>query len=282
MGRHTAAQLAVHLKQVGDRFELTDCRLHGITTDNASSNHLMTWELQSTLENSGIVWPALRNHIPPITHVIQLALGSFMSSLGVKGHSKSWEAHERNQQFGENKCIHMGKSQRLQNEGNAIVNKVSAMRPGLAEIIETVCIWTYCESSQTNLHMAENACCIDYDEAWSSTQVHWLPHSQGPVAVLLIMNVQTLCNSTLKLHKHAHQLREFTHVWLMNPTFSHYRPLFTTHDEWTIIKYVMGVSKPFRYWTLWMSKRHTLSLHYIITVYNDMFDHLDGIMRDLA
>jgi hypothetical protein len=31
-----------------------------------------------------------------------------------------------------------------------------------------------------------------------------------------------------------------------------------------------------------MSKRHTVTLHYVITVYNDMFDHMDGMMRALA
>jgi hypothetical protein len=98
----------------------------------------MTRELQSTLEASGIDWPALRNHIPCMAHVIQLALGAFMSSLGVKGLTKSWEAHERDQQFGENESIAIGKSQRLRKEGNARINKVSAMRSGLAKIIEKV------------------------------------------------------------------------------------------------------------------------------------------------
>jgi hypothetical protein len=121
-----------------DHFELTDGRLLGITTDNASSNDSMTRELQSTLEVSGIEWPALRNHIPCMAHVIQLALGAFMSNLGVKGHTKSWEAHERDHQFGENESIDIGKSQRLRKEGNARINKVLAMRPGLAKIIEKV------------------------------------------------------------------------------------------------------------------------------------------------
>jgi len=107
-------------------------------TDNASSNYSMTRELQSTLDASGIEWPALRNHIPWMAHVIQLALGAFMSSLGVKGHTKSWEAHQRDQQFGENESINIGKSQRLRTEGNARINKVSAMRPGLAKKIEKV------------------------------------------------------------------------------------------------------------------------------------------------
>jgi len=100
----------------------------------------MTGKLQSTLEASGIEWPALRNHIPCIAHIIQLALGAYMSSIGVKGRTKSWEAHERDQQFGENESIDIGKRQRLRKEGNARINKVLGMRPGLAKIIEKVCI----------------------------------------------------------------------------------------------------------------------------------------------
>jgi len=44
----------------------------------------------------------------------------------------------------------------------------------------------------------------------------------------------------------------------------------------------MEVLRPFRFWTLWMSKRHTVTLHHIITVHNDMFNHMDGVMRALA
>jgi hypothetical protein len=73
-----------------------------------------------------------------MAHVIQLALGAFRSSLGVKGRTKSWKAHEDAQQFGENESIDIRKSQRLRKEGNAIINKVSAMRPGLAKITEKV------------------------------------------------------------------------------------------------------------------------------------------------
>jgi hypothetical protein len=91
--------LAVHLNNVLYHFELTDGQLLAITTDNASSNYSLTYELQSTLEASGIEWPALRNHIPCMVHVIQLALGALMSSLSIKDHTKSWEAHERDQQF---------------------------------------------------------------------------------------------------------------------------------------------------------------------------------------
>ena len=118
------------MKEVLDCFELTECHLLGITTDNTSSNYVMTRQLQTRLEASGIEWPALRNNVPCMAHVMQLALGAFMSSLGVKGRTKSLEAHERDQQFGENESTDIGKSQRLQKEGNARINKLSAMRPG--------------------------------------------------------------------------------------------------------------------------------------------------------
>jgi hypothetical protein len=96
------------------------------------------------------------------------------------------------------------------------------------------------------------------------------------------MDVKTRWNSTLELLERAYQLREFTREWLKNPKYSDYQPLFTTQDEWTIVKYVMEVLRRFRYWTLWMSKRHTVTLHRVITVYNDMFDHTDGVMRALV
>jgi len=101
------------LKEGLDCFELTDDRLLGFMTHYASSNYSITKELQSTLDASGILWPAMRNHLPSIAHVIQLALGAFPSSLGVKGLTTSWEAHERDQQFGENESTDIGKSQRL-------------------------------------------------------------------------------------------------------------------------------------------------------------------------
>ena len=31
-----------------------------------------------------------------------------------------------------------------------------------------------------------------------------------------------------------------------------------------------------------MSKRHTVTLHHVITLYNDTFDHMDGVLRALA
>ena len=44
----------------------------------------------------------------------------------------------------------------------------------------------------------------------------------------------------------------------------------------------MEVLRPFQYWTLWLSKRYTITLEHVITVYHEMFDHRDDIMRALA
>jgi hypothetical protein len=102
------------------------------------------------------------------------------------------------------------------------------------------------------------------------------------IAVLPIMDVQARWNSTVQLLERTCRSREFTRKWLHTPKYTEYRPLFSTQDEWTIVKYVMDVFRPFRYWTLWMSKRHTVTSHHVITVSNDMFDHIHGVMPGLA
>ena len=163
-----------------DRSELTDGRLLGITTDNASSNYSMSRELQSKPEATGIEWSALKNHTGCMAHVIQLGLGAFMSSLSVNGRTKSWEVHERDQQSEENESIDIGKSPRLRKEGTARINKVSAMKPGFGKIIEKVRISPYFESSEIDPQRQKNACCIDCADTWSSKRVHSLSKSQSP------------------------------------------------------------------------------------------------------
>jgi hypothetical protein len=73
-----------------------------------------------------------------MVHIIRIALGAFMSRVGVKGRTKSWEVDECNQQFGENTSTDIEKSQRLRKEGNARINKVSAKKPSIVKIIEKV------------------------------------------------------------------------------------------------------------------------------------------------
>jgi len=60
----------------------------------------------------------------------------------------------------------MARSQRLRKEGNAGINKVSAIVPGSAKLIETVHISRYFECPETDSHIAASACCIDYTDTW--------------------------------------------------------------------------------------------------------------------
>jgi len=102
------------------------------------------------------------------------------------------------------------------------------------------------------------------------------------IALLPIIDVMTHWNLTLELLEQTYRLREFTREWLHNPKYREYWSLFATPDGWTILKYVIELLRPIRYSNLWMSNRHTVTLHYVMTVYNDMFDHIAGAMRDLA
>jgi len=95
------------------------------------------------------------------------------------------------------------------------------------------------------------------------------------------MDVKRHWNLTLELLEGAYWLGEFTREWLQHPKYSNSRPLLTTQDEFNIVQYIMEVLRSFQYWTLRMLKRHTVTLLYIITVYNDMVDHLDRIMWSL-
>ena len=191
----------------------------------------MIHELQSTLEASGIEWPALRNHILCMVHVIQLAFSALMSSFGVKGCTKSWEALEHAQHCGENERIDIGKSQRLRKVGSAIINKVSAMIPGLAKIIETVSISWYFESPETNLHIAENACCIDYADTWSSKRVYLLSISESPHCGISNYG----CEDTLKLYTGDTQMglpSMGIHMWGASQIKIHWIPATVHNSRW--------------------------------------------------
>jgi len=131
------------------------------------------------IEASPTEWPALRHHIPCTVHIIQLALGAFINSFGVKGGTKSWEAHERDQYFEENESTDIGKSQRLRKEGNVRIYTVSAMKPGSVKIIEKVCIGRIFESTKTDHCIAANAYTIDYTDTRSSKRVDWLSKNQS-------------------------------------------------------------------------------------------------------
>jgi len=108
------------------------------------------------------------------------------------------------------------------------------------------------------------------------------PNAKVRIAVPPMMELETWWNPTLELLQRAYRSWEFTRQWLKNPKYSDYQPLCTTQDEWTIVRYVMKVWRPFRYSTLWTSQWHTVTPPHIIAVYNDMLDNMEGDLRTLA
>jgi len=120
------------------------------------------------------------------------------------------------------------------------------MKAGLAKIIEKLRISRYFESAETDLHMAEIACCIDYANTWSSEEGHASQNAKVHIVVMMIMDVKTCCNSTQELLECAFRLPQNTYEWLKNPKYSDYRPLFTTQHDLTILQYVMEVLRAFR------------------------------------
>ena len=83
------------------------------------------------------------------------------------------------------------------------------------------------------------------------------------------------CSSTSADYGNSHLSCFLTHK------YTEYQPVFTTRNKWTIGKYVMEVLRRFRYWTLWISNSHSVTLHHIITVFHDIFDHMAIVMRSV-
>jgi len=68
----------------------------------------MTDEIQSTPEASALRWPALRNHIPCMAHVIQFALGVFFSGASVKAKPRLWNPSSEISNLGSKKAQILG------------------------------------------------------------------------------------------------------------------------------------------------------------------------------
>lgn len=49
-----------------------------------------------------------------------------------------------------------------------------------------------------------------------------------------------------------------------------------------MLKYIMDCIRPLPFQTQWMSKRYTVTLHYITTLYNNIADHMDAVILAFA
>lgn len=98
-------------------------------------------------------------------------------------------------------------------------------------------------------------------------------------AVLPVNDVKTRWNSTVVMIQRAYRLRSYITQWVLSEP--QYWPLMITPDEWAMLEYIMTVLEPFQYWTLYMSRRRTVTLHLLVRLYNDMFEHLEHVDKAL-
>jgi len=48
------------------------------------------------------------------------------------------------------------------------------------------------------------------------------------------------------------------------------------------VEYILEVLAPIRFWTLWMSKSHNVTIHRVFEVYQNIFDHIDDQREKLS
>jgi len=217
-----------------------------------------------------------------MVHVIQLALGAFMSILGAKSRTKSLEAHERHQHFEEIESTKIGNGERHRNEGNARIYKVSAMRPGSEMLIEKVRISWYFERPEAECHIADNACCINYADRWSLEQVHPVSKSQCPYC----STSDYKCEDTLELYSGvARACLPITGILTQVTSKANisWIPAAIHNSGWMYDCQVCHGSgddililDPFDFEEAYSQ----IASHYYIE--NDMINHTDGVMRALA
>jgi hypothetical protein len=106
------------------------------------------------------------------------------------------------------------------------------MRPGLAKKIEKVQISWYFESPETDHHIAENACCIDYAYTWWSKRVHWLSKSKS----LHCGTSNYTFEDTLALYTGvtwAALLIMWIHTWVASKSKTQWIPATVHNTKWT-------------------------------------------------
>jgi hypothetical protein len=100
------------------------------------------------------------------------------------------------------------------------------------------------------------------------------------VGVTLILDVKTRWNSTVAMLERAYRLCNHTEAWIaLHPEFS---MLGTSVNKWRAMEYLMEILKLFRYYTWWMSKQKNVMLHSVVHIYNDLFNHLEKIIKVLC
>jgi hypothetical protein len=160
--------------------------------------------------------------------------------------------------------------------------KLSAMKPGLAGIIDKVCIWRIFESTETDFCIAANASSIDYTNTWLWKRVHWLSQSKSP----FWSTTEYGCEDKLEFTNRVASVSLLSmRIYLQVAQVSKIQPIQATlhNTRWIDSSQVhYGSPKAIPKLDPVDVTRHLVTLHHLLTVYNDMFDQMDGVMRAVA
>jgi len=97
--------------------------------------------------------------------------------------------------------------------------------------MEKVHISWYFESPETDLHIAENTCCINYADTWSSKRVYWQSKSQSPHCG----TSDNWCKDTLELYTGvtgAGLLIMGIHMWVALKSKVHWILATVNNSRW--------------------------------------------------
>jgi len=139
-----------------------------------------------------------------------------------------------------------------------------------------------CHFSQTKLHTALNACCSEYVDTRSSKVVDWPPENESPHRCTIdYWSEVTVQRETAVASVNLPIINIYS--WVPPETNTQWWPATIHNPSWMDHDLViMEDSMPFCYCTLWMFEWHTVTLYHDITVYNEMFNRMDGVMWALV
>jgi len=99
-----------------------------------------------------------------------------------------------------------------------------------------------------------------------------IPNNRVKIPTTLIYDIKTRWNSTLNMLERSVRLRELTNDWLQ--TYAEFTPVWSTPEEWRQTEYGFEVLQQIRFGTLLMLKTRGATIHRVLQVYQDIFDHL--------
>jgi hypothetical protein len=242
---HSRVNLAGHVFDVLVKYNI-HTRLYCITTDNASNNGTMATALSQLLHEQGITWNAERNHIACLTHVINLAVKEFLTTLKIQSCTPEdeWAILEFNA-----RSIPKNSRQKYQIKGN---NPFDCAIQKIRKI-----------SSLINYPPSYFK---DFERACELVKVKFMR---------AVKDVDTRWNSTHSMLARAVFLKAGINAWTCSK--EEYSNFILHDDEWVHIEFFVHFLAPFHKTTNLLQATAIPTLQKTFDTYEGLFDAIDNI-----